>query len=75
MRCGYSKLLIEDIVLKDQGEGLRGASLDMLMFMMPEGIERTLSGFETLLNAAGLRLVRQWPGDEGMESVLEAEVI
>ena len=75
MKSGYSKLLVSDMVLRDVGEGVRGASLDIVMFMMPEGKERTLSEFEALLDAAGLKLAKQWPGEEGMESVLEAELI
>ncbi|KAK4504393.1 hypothetical protein PRZ48_005309 [Zasmidium cellare] len=75
MEPGYSRVLIHDMVLKDKGEGLRGASLDVAMLMMPGGKERTLSAIEKLLAEAGLRVVRLWPGVPGGESVVEAELV
>ena len=75
MRRGYSKLLIEDMILAEMREGFRGASMDMVMFFLPEGKERTRSEFEQLLNDVGLRIIEVWPGSMGGESVIEAELM
>ena len=74
MKRGYSKLLIEDLVLPDQGADLRQASVDMTMYFVPGGIERTRGQWERLLDGAGLRINGIWFDEGGMEGVVEAEL-
>ena len=74
MKPGYSKLLIEDLVLPDRDADMRQASVDMTMYFMPEGIERTTSQWKDLLERAGLQIIKIWSDRSGMESVIEAEL-
>ena len=74
MKPGYSRLLIEDLVLPDQGADMRQASVDLTMYLMPEGIERTVAQWKTLLESAGLVIIKIWSEESGMESVIEAEL-
>ncbi|MCJ1264909.1 hypothetical protein MMC22_004784 [Lobaria immixta] len=74
MKPGYSRLLIEDLVLPDRGADMRQASLDMTMYFMPEGIERTAGQWKDLLERAGLQIIKIWSDGSGMESVIEAEL-
>ena len=74
MKFGYSRLLIEDLVMPDQGADMRQASVDMTMYFMPEGIERTADQWKELLEHVGLQIVKIWSDGSGMESVIEAEL-
>ena len=74
MEPGYSKLLIEDLVLPEAGASLREAAVDVLMFMMPGGIERTISDWAKLLESVGLRIVKVWADRDRSEPVIEAEL-
>ena len=72
MKPGYSRLLIDDIVLPDQGASAKHAAIDMLMYLMPGGIERTLGAWEALLDSAGLRILKVWGDESTAEPVIEA---
>ena len=74
MRFGYSRLLIEDLVMPDRGADMRQASVDMTMYFMPEGIERTAGQWKELLESVGLQIIKIWSDGSGMESVIEAEL-
>ena len=74
MKPGYSKLVIQDLILPDHGADLRQASLDITMYFMPEGIERTLGQWKDLLDSVGLQINRIWSEPSGIESVIEAEL-
>ena len=74
MKPGYSKLVIQDLVLPDQGADLRQASLDITMYFMPEGIERTAGQWKALLESVGLQINKIWSESSGVESVIEAEL-
>lgn len=74
MKPGYSRLLIEDLVLPDRGADLRHSAVDFLMYMMPGGVERTLSAWKELLDSAGLQIVKIWRDEYGQEPVIEAEL-
>ena len=74
MKPGYSRLLIEDIVLPDQGTSPKHSAIDMLMYLMPGGIERTLGAWKELLNSAGLQILKVWSDEIIAEPVIEAEL-
>ena len=74
MKPGYSRLLIEDLVLPDQGADMRQASVDMTMYFVPGGIERTAGQWKDLLECEGLQIIKIWSDGSGMESVIEAEL-
>ena len=72
MKPGYSRVLIDDIVLPDQGAGAKHSAIDMLMYLMPGGIERTLGAWQALLDSVGLRILKVWGDESTAEPVIEA---
>ncbi|UNI20306.1 hypothetical protein JDV02_006406 [Purpureocillium takamizusanense] len=70
MAPGYSRLIINDLVLPDRGASWRQTSLDMVMMALLVSQERTESQWRALLEGAGLRMSGVWH-KEG-ESVIEA---
>lgn len=53
---------------------MRQASVDMTMYFMPEGIERTAGQWKDLLGREGLQIIKIWSDGSGMESIIEAEL-
>lgn len=74
MRKGYSKLLINEMVLPDTGVNRKGAFLDLSMMALETGAERTSQQWDELLASAGLRIEKIWSTGSGPESVIEAEI-
>ena len=74
MEPGYSRLRIEDLVLPDQGATLKHSAIDVLMFMMPDGIERTMRVWDELLDSGRLRILQVWSDQSGAKPVIEAEL-
>ena len=74
MRKGYSKLLIDEMVLPDSDVPPKGAFLDLSMMALETGAERTSRQWHSLLASAGLRIEKIWSTDVGLESVIEAEL-
>jgi len=72
MKAGYSKLLINDIVLPDRGCAPRDAAFDIMMMGIVGGRERTKSEWERMIaSVEGLKLENIWEVDGGGESLLE----
>ncbi|PCD33485.1 hypothetical protein AU210_009710 [Fusarium oxysporum f. sp. radicis-cucumerinum] len=67
---GYSRLLINETVLRDVGAPWQQTSLDWTMMGMLVNRERTESQWHQLLNDAGLKITRIY--HKGTESVIEA---
>ncbi|KAL8966327.1 MAG: hypothetical protein Q9183_003419 [Haloplaca sp. 2 TL-2023] len=74
MEPGYSRLLIEDQVLPDRGANATQASIDMTMYVMTGGIERTQDVWRELLDSAGLEIIKIWSDTKGSVPVIEAEL-
>ncbi|KAL9614479.1 MAG: hypothetical protein Q9167_001007 [Letrouitia subvulpina] len=72
MREGYSKLLIDELVLPDCNVPLRGALSDIHMMAIESGSERTSTQWHDLLRSSGLQIEKIWSTDSRMESVIEA---
>ena len=72
MTPGYSKILINDMVVPDIGAGIVACQLDIVMMAMLSAKERTESQWRTLLDSAGYKILKIWTGDEMTESVIEA---
>ncbi|KAJ9614054.1 hypothetical protein H2200_002190 [Cladophialophora chaetospira] len=73
MKRGFSKLLINDWVLPDQGAPLYPCMLDINMMAAFSSMERTEAQWTSLLDSVGFRIVKFWtvPGNEGcIEAVL-----
>lgn len=74
MKPGYSKLLINEIVIPDENAHRLGTSMDLLMMTVVAAEERTEHKWRHLLPLAGLKLVKIWKFEIGTESLIEAEV-
>jgi hypothetical protein len=72
MKPGYSKVLISDVVLPDKGATSWPTESDIGMMSLLSAMERNHSQWQSLLERAGLRIVKIWPGVP--ESVVEAEL-
>lgn len=74
MTRGYSKMLIDDAFLPTQGCPAVLGGLDLAMMAMHQGMERTESQWERLLNKAGLKVVKFWGYKGGASGIIEAEL-
>ncbi|KAL8942614.1 MAG: hypothetical protein Q9211_001312 [Gyalolechia sp. 1 TL-2023] len=72
MRRGYSKILINEIIVADMGASDFITACDLVMMGLSGGMERTESHWRTLLASAGLRIEKIWTLDEQTESVIQA---
>lgn len=69
-----SRLLIDEYVVPDEGASLRVSCADMLMLMLPGGIERTQSQWKRLFDTVRpkLEIVKVWTARPDKQSVIEA---
>ena len=78
MKRGYSKLILNEIVLPDKGTPLQMALWDMQMMVVLGGRERTERAWRQLLRSVGLEVVGIWQppaakgGGSGGEGIIEA---
>ena len=72
MEKGYSKVLINDWVLRDTGSPLFPATMDINMMSMLSAMERTEKQWRALLGSVGLRIVEIYGQGPEMESIIEA---
>ena len=74
MKPGYSKLLINEIVIPAKGAHLASTGLDLVMMAAFSAAQRTEDGWRRLVEGAGFRVVGIWEGESGAESLIECEV-
>ncbi|KAI1466310.1 putative O-methyltransferase [Daldinia caldariorum] len=74
MKPGYSRLLINEIVVPPQKAGWPITSMDHVMLILAAIQERTEAHLVELLKKAGFRLVKIYTYESGQESLVEAEV-
>ena len=74
LKRGYSRLLINEIVVPRRGPTWPVTSMDQLMFVLAGVQERTEAHFADLLRRAGLRIVQVYSCEWGQESLIEAEL-
>ena len=72
MRPGYSKILLNEIIVPEVGASDFITACDLVMMGLGGGMERTKSHWARLLEAAGLRMEQVWTLNEDTESVIEA---
>ena len=68
---GYSKILINDLVVTDQKEGLFMTRSDMNMLALLGSMERSAKQWHELIEGVGLVLVKIWTKEARYESVIE----
>jgi hypothetical protein len=71
MKPGYSKLLINDIMLPSVGTNRLETSVDMQMMIMVSGIERREETFHRMFEEAGLEVVQIWRNPSSVTSIFE----
>ncbi|KAL4940778.1 hypothetical protein BDV06DRAFT_213230 [Aspergillus oleicola] len=70
---GYSRLIINEMILPEQGATQFQAQMDLAMMAFNGGTERTRTQWKTLLEQAGLTHIKFWePVDEGGDGIIEA---
>lgn len=74
MQPGYSKLLINELVVPDFGATSSITSMDWLMMALGAVKERTEKQWRTLLADAGFKVAGIWTYEQGTESLIEAEL-
>ncbi|KAJ5513696.1 Winged helix-turn-helix transcription repressor DNA-binding [Penicillium fimorum] len=74
MRPGYSKLLVNENVIPDTGAYWETTSLDLIMMEIGSG-ERTERQWHTLLKSVGLKIIKIWTAQRGVESLIECELV
>ena len=70
----YSKIVINEMVLPNQGASVIATQIDMAMLSILGGMERTEKQWHELLNSVGLKIVHVWMDDQDAEAVIEAEL-
>lgn len=73
MTPGHSKLLISNFILTET-PSLHQLDMDISMFFLSGGAQRSEAEWTALLDSAGFRVVRFWhpPGDQN--GIVEAEL-
>ncbi|KAL9086500.1 MAG: hypothetical protein Q9165_007116 [Trypethelium subeluteriae] len=74
MRAGYSKLLINEIIVPDQNPSWPVTSMDQLVFALGAMKERTEADWRGILERAGFYIVKIFGYEMGSESLIEAEL-
>ncbi|KAI5921320.1 putative O-methyltransferase [Camillea tinctor] len=74
MKPGYSKLLINEIIVPSQHATWPITSMDQLVFVLGAMRERTEGHWQDLLKKAGFKIVQIYSYEMGSESLIEAEV-
>lgn len=77
MKPGYSKLLINDVVIPTTGAHWENTAGDMLMMTQLSAVERTEDHWHELIEKSGLglKLVKIWScGLPGVEGLVECEL-
>ncbi|BCS24052.1 uncharacterized protein APUU_40496A [Aspergillus puulaauensis] len=74
MTPGYSKLLINDMLVPEQGASKYQAGADISMMAFSGGMERTKPQWRALLETAGFQIVEFWePAGEG-DGIIEVVI-
>lgn len=71
---GYSRVLLNEIVLSEEHPSLAATSMDMMMLAHMSVHERTEGDWRRIIEKAGLRFVRIYNYPGVTESVIEAEL-
>ena len=71
MNPGYSRLLINERVLRSMGNGLQASGLDLIMGIMHAARERTFEEYEELVTNAGMKVVAWHKCSDAGEDVVE----
>ena len=68
---GYSKILINEHVLPDQGCDIVSAQVDISMMAVLAATERSAAQWHNLVESAGLKIENMWTVIPNSESIIE----
>ncbi|MCJ1390189.1 hypothetical protein MMC18_003047 [Xylographa bjoerkii] len=74
MKPGYSRLLINENTIPDQGAHWEATGLDLIMLTNFSSQERTQQQWRKLCILAGLKVIKIWHYENGVESLIECEI-
>ncbi|KAI9654484.1 MAG: hypothetical protein M1821_006574 [Bathelium mastoideum] len=74
MKNGYSRVLINEIVVRKQGLTWPVTAMDQLMLVLGAMKERTEEQWIDIIEKAGLKVTGIWSLEMGTESLIEAEL-
>lgn len=74
MTPGYSKLLLNELVIPDKGADIVGAQIDFTMMCGLGSEERSEGQWRQMLEEAGLHIVKVWTKAQEAESIIEVEL-
>ncbi|EED19714.1 O-methyltransferase, putative [Talaromyces stipitatus ATCC 10500] len=74
MKPGYSKVLINENVIPDMDADWQTTSLDFIMMSVFASKERTERQWHALVESAGLKIVKIFTAEKGVESLIECEL-
>ncbi|KAI2610039.1 putative O-methyltransferase [Hypoxylon fragiforme] len=74
LRPGYSRLLINEIIVPDRNASWPVTSMDQLVFVLGAMGERTQGHWESILQRAGFKVTKIYSYEMGSESLIEAEL-
>lgn len=74
MERGFSKILINENVIPDTNAYWETTSLDIIMMSDFASQERTTRQWQNLVESVGLKIVKIWTAQRGVESLIECEL-
>ena len=74
MKKGYSKIIINEMVVKNEGAGWTETQWDMTMMVCLSSKERTETQWRELIKPVGLKVVKIWRNVSAIESIIEVEL-
>jgi hypothetical protein len=75
MKRGYSKVLINDFVVPNQGAHWSQTSLDWELMASLGARHRTVAEHSKLYEGAGLRITGVWRHPHSLDSLIELELL
>ena len=71
MRKGYSKIILNELVLPDQGVNILAAQREITMMIVCVAMERSERQRRDVLYSAGLKIEKIWTDNPEAESIVE----
>lgn len=72
---GYSKILINEIVVPDRRAQWFSTSVDMLMMVVHASAEKGEKQWKALIESAGLKISKIWDCGGAPEKLIEVELV
>jgi len=71
MEAGYSKILINELIVPDQGAHWLTTAIDWELLQSIASLERTETEFRNLIDSVGLRIAGIYKHPQGYDSIIE----